>query len=82
MQWERIPYSSSLNSASSWSFQQKLVPDGKLSDHDHFGESIDLAGDILVVGAHGDDDKGLGSGSVYVFVVREGRGRRSKNCGD
>ena len=59
---------SSLNSASSWSFQQKLVPDGKLSDHDHFGESIDLAGDILVVGAHGDDDKGLGSGSVYVFV--------------
>ena len=61
-------YSSSLNSASSWSFQQKLVPDGKLSDHDHFGESIDLAGDILVVGAHGDDDKGLGSGSVYVFV--------------
>ena len=61
-------YSSSLNSASSWSFQQKLVPDGKLSDHDHFGESIDLAGDILVIGAHGDDDKGLGSGSVYVFV--------------
>ena len=37
-------------------------------DGDHFGESIDLAGDVLVIGAHGDDDKGLGSGSVYVFV--------------
>jgi len=36
--------------------------------NDLFGDSVSISGDTLVVGAVLDDDKGSGSGSVYVFV--------------
>ena len=35
---------------------------------DHFGVSVALDGDTVVVGATGDDDRGSNSGSAYVFV--------------
>jgi hypothetical protein len=35
--------------------------------YDHFGASVAISNDIIVVGAHWDDDDGDGSGSVYVF---------------
>lgn len=38
-----------------------------------FGYSLDLAGDLLVVGAPRDGERGPGAGAVYVFRVREGR---------
>ena len=34
---------------------------------DWFGESVAVDGDTVVVGANGDDDNGLNSGSAYVF---------------
>ncbi|MDD3814226.1 MAG: FG-GAP repeat protein [Desulfocapsaceae bacterium] len=34
---------------------------------DQFGESVSINGNTIVIGAIGDDDKGSGSGSVYVF---------------
>jgi len=44
----------------------KLVaPDGQESDF--FGVSVDIDGDVAVVGAAGDDDNGINSGSAYVF---------------
>ena len=56
-----------VRSGTTWSQQQKLVAnDGAAQDE--FGDSVALDGDTLVVGAYGDDDKGLDSGSVYVFV--------------
>ena len=35
---------------------------------DRFGISVAIDGDTAVVGAYGDDDNGLSSGSAYVFV--------------
>ena len=38
------------------------------ADDDNFGTSVALDGDTAVIGAPGDDDNGIDSGSVYVFV--------------
>ncbi|WP_108812117.1 FG-GAP repeat protein [Sphingorhabdus sp. Alg231-15] len=54
-------------SGTTWSQQMKLTAaDG--AEGDAFGQSIALSGDTLVIGAPHDDDKGNGSGSVYVFT--------------
>jgi hypothetical protein len=42
-----------------------MAPDGAGSDY--FGNSLDLSGDHLIVGAYYDDDKGTNSGAVYLF---------------
>ena len=39
--------------------------------HDLFGSSIAKEGGTVVVGAHGDDDNGNGSGSAYLFDVEQ-----------
>ena len=45
---------------------QKLKPaDGAAGDE--FGLSVSISGDFAIVSAHGDDDKGVDSGSAYVF---------------
>ncbi len=50
-----------------WTEKQKLLPfDGTASDF--FGYSVSLDGDTAIVGAVDDDDKGVDSGSVYVFT--------------
>ncbi len=36
-------------------------------DSDYFGRSVGISGDVIVVGADGDDDNGTSSGSAYVF---------------
>jgi hypothetical protein len=49
-----------------WVQQQKLTAsDG--AARDHFGWSVSISGDLAIVGAHGDDDKGDMSGSAYIF---------------
>jgi hypothetical protein len=46
--------------------QQKLTAlDGAKGDY--FGHSVSISGDYAIVGAYGDDDKGSGSGSAYIF---------------
>jgi hypothetical protein len=42
-----------------------LAPDGAASDF--FGTSVSISGDFALVGALQDDDKGLDSGSAYMF---------------
>ncbi len=50
-----------------WTEKQKLLPfDGTASDF--FGYSVSLDGDTAIVGAVDDDDKGVDSGSAYVFT--------------
>ena len=39
---------------------------------DYFGYSVAIDGNTIVVGAWGDDDAGLGSGSAYVFRTTDG----------
>jgi len=52
--------------ADNWGQVTKLTAsDG--AGYDYFGDSVAVAGDTIVVGAWGDDDKGDRSGSAYVF---------------
>ncbi len=49
-----------------WVEEQKLLPsDGQAGDN--FGRSLELDGNLAVVGTHWDDDNGEKSGSVYAF---------------
>jgi len=50
----------------SWPLQVKLTArDGAYDDH--FGSSVCIDGDCVIIGAPGDDDNGKGSGSAYIF---------------
>jgi FG-GAP repeat protein/putative Ig domain-containing protein len=54
-------------SGGSWEFVQKLVAaDGAAGDR--FGTAVAVSGDVALVGAEDDDDRGTWSGSCYVFV--------------
>ncbi len=50
-----------------WSEQQQLLAsDG--AENDEFGNSVAISGDIIVIGASGDDVVSADQGSAYVFV--------------
>jgi len=50
-----------------WTEQAKLVPqDGAANNH--FGGSVAIDGDTIVVGAAEDDTDGMSSGSAYIFT--------------
>ena len=40
--------------------------------NDYFGHSVAVDGDTMVAGAYGDDDKGVDSGSAYLFTRQSG----------
>ena len=57
------------NSGSNHSpFAKLLASDG--ASGDYFGYSVSISGDgnTAVIGANGDDDKGVDSGSAYIFA--------------
>ena len=56
-----------VRSGSEWTKQAKLTA-GDGASSDFFGISVSVSGDKAIVGASGDDDNGLTSGSAYVFV--------------
>jgi cysteine-rich repeat protein len=51
---------------SSWVQEQKLLASDR-EGGGHFGTSVSVSGDVAVVGAGGNDDNGINSGSAYVF---------------
>jgi uncharacterized repeat protein (TIGR01451 family) len=54
-----------------WGQVAKLTaPDGR--SYDYFGQSLAIYGHTVAVGAHGDDDRGSDSGSVYIFNRNQG----------
>lgn len=54
-------------SGGTWSQQAKLTAsDGAAGDH--FGVSVSLDGDTMLIASYMDDDKGTDSGAVYVFT--------------
>ena len=53
------------NLASGWTQVAKLTDAG--AEYDYFGISVSIDGDTVVIGSHGDDDKGTDSGSAFVF---------------
>ncbi|QEG34707.1 hypothetical protein [Bythopirellula goksoeyrii] len=50
---------------------QLLPSDG--TARDYFGHGVGIDGNRAIVGSHGDDDKGGGSGSAYIFDVATGQ---------
>ena len=49
-----------------WIEDAKLTdPDGKMNDG--FGSSVSLRSGVALIGAHGNDDAGLGTGAAFVF---------------
>jgi hypothetical protein len=55
-------------SGSAWTEIAKLTPsDGAI--HDWFGSSVSLRGNLALIAARGDDDRGSDSGSAYVFTM-------------
>jgi hypothetical protein len=56
-----------VRTGTNWTQQAQLFASDAAKD-DHFGNSTDISGDTLVVGANQNDDAGSKSGSAYVFV--------------
>lgn len=52
--------------SSGWRQVAKLTA-ADTAEGDYFGSSVAISGDTVVVGAYGDDDHGLQSGSAYLF---------------
>merc|ERR1719271_89346 len=59
------------NDGASWTQVAKLVASDAAKD-DYFGNSVAISGDLVVVGARGNDDAGSASGSAYVFRTTNG----------
>ena len=53
--------------ASGWTQVAKLTADDGAA-YDEFGYSVSIDGDTVVIGANKDRDKGINSGSAYVFT--------------
>lgn len=64
-------FSRDMGGAENWGQVTKLTTSDGVSD-DRFGESVSLSGHIAVIGAFGDSDNGLASGSAYVFSRGKG----------
>ncbi len=56
-----------VRSGTTWIQEAKLLPGAGVVDAD-FGDAVSICGDTVVVGAPEDDDNGVWSGSIYVFV--------------
>ena len=49
-----------------WAEVRKLTGDAPESD-DEFGQALSVSGTTALVGAHGDDDRGVQGGAAYLF---------------
>lgn len=52
--------------------QVKKLTASDAQDVDYFGASVGISGDVIVVGAFGEDQAGFAAGAVYVFQRNEG----------
>ena len=55
-----------------WIQKRKLVPMDLLAG-DNFGISVDVSGDVAIVGASGSDLQGADSGTAYIFQLEKGQ---------
>ncbi len=49
-----------------WGPGMAILPD-ELGRNDHFGRSVAISQDRLIIGAHGDDDRGMNAGAAYIY---------------
>ncbi len=59
------------NSKGKWVLVKKVLPSDGVT-LDYFGNSVAISGNILVIGALLDDDRGGDSGSVYIYERNQG----------
>ena len=64
-------------SSEGWVEEQKLLADDGMAS-DIFGMSVSVCGDVALVGAHGNDDRGSNSGSAYIFRFDQGVWRQEQ----
>ena len=59
-----------------WLLHQRISPDPIPGSGENlfFGTSVSLSGDLLLVGAPGDDEVGINAGSAHVFQLQEDTG--------
>ena len=57
--------------SNNWGQVKKLLPSDPEND-DEFGFSVDVDGDLIIVGAPYDNDQGSDSGSAYIFSRNQG----------
>jgi len=55
-----------VGSGSTW-LEDAILRPADREPGDHFGASVEILGDVVLVGAPGDDDRGADSGSAYAF---------------
>ena len=63
-------YERNIGGANNWGLRKMVFP--TMASPSNFGATIDLNGDILVVGAPLDDTNGVDAGLAYVFMRNEG----------
>ncbi|MDZ7790653.1 MAG: hypothetical protein U5L08_09210 [Xanthomonadales bacterium] len=59
-------------STEGWNETSKLLAPGDEARDDLFGQSVSLSGNRALIGAYGDEDNGLYSGSAYLFEFEGG----------
>lgn len=59
-------YRFNVKGSGTWAQEVKLLP-AEVQTGDRFGGSVAIDGNVIVVGAHGDDDHGGDAGATYVF---------------
>ncbi|MCH8259829.1 MAG: FG-GAP repeat protein, partial [Planctomycetes bacterium] len=59
-------YRFDVNGSGTWAQETKLLP-SELQAYDRFGLSVAVDGNVILVGAYGDDDNGGTAGAAYVF---------------
>ena len=64
-------YARRLDGSEAWDEVKKLIPPGGLAN-DNFGTALGMSGEVLVVGAPGDDTRGSGAGAAYIFSRNQG----------
>ncbi|KAL7518168.1 hypothetical protein ACHAWX_003022 [Stephanocyclus meneghinianus] len=60
-------------SSGTWIQKAKLTA-ADAAAYDYFGSSVGISGNVVVVGAYGEDEKGNDSGSAYIFQLNESTG--------
>ena len=59
-------YRFDVNGSGTWAQEAKLLP-ADVQAGDHFGLSVAVDGNVILVGAYGDDDNGGTAGAAFVF---------------
>ena len=60
---------------------RKLTADDR-AHYDYFSTGLGLSGEVVLVGAYGDDDKGAVSGSAYFFELCEAKDEKKLTASD